>query len=372
MPTATPTIPPPPPTTTQPPGQPTWTAVPPTQTPVPPSPTVPGPNCNPDGSVNIHPEYSVWTPSISGVTLPQFAPGLQVLLPLGQTTVDVAFAFSQVPTAAGDPNPPAYDTHGWNHQDIRLSGSWNVSAAMRWDFESYTDHGLIDRMLTIDNHFLRGFSAPSPGRWRPMPRHEVGFATSLSELPPGQYAFTSKTYRDACNPSYREEKFYFYIQGQANQPTPTPMPTATPTVTPSPTPSPTPTPPQPAVPNASFTVSIHSTLDPKNADSNPRNGVYKSNGNQISWPVGEVLNFTPRVRMSLSPSAPSYPGYRYRAHVKDWSYVSSVGQSAATAADAMGRAGCRGTATQTNGYRREGLYLRLYRWLVALGRDRAN
>ncbi len=32
--------------------------------------------------------------------------------------------------------------------------------------------------------------------------------------------FTSKTYRDACNPSYREEKFYFYIQGQANQPTP--------------------------------------------------------------------------------------------------------------------------------------------------------
>ncbi len=204
-------------------------------------------------------------------------------------------------------------------------------------------------MLTIDNHFLRGFSAPSPGRWRPMPRHEIGFATSLSELPPGQYTLTSKTYRDACNPSYREEKFYFYIQGQANQPTPTPMPTATPTITPSPTPSPTLTPPQPAVPNAAFTVSIHSTLDPKNADSNPRNGVYKSNGNQISWPAGEVLNFTPRVRMSLSPSAPSYPGYRYRAHVKDWSYVSSVGQSAATAADAMGRAGCRGTATQTNG-----------------------
>jgi len=62
-----------------------------------------------------------------------------------------------------------------------------------------------------------------------------------------------------------------------------------------------------------------------------------------------VLNFTPRVQISLSPSAPTYSGYRYQAHVKDWSYASSVGQNAATAADAMGRAGCRGSATQTNG-----------------------
>jgi hypothetical protein len=69
----------------------------------------------------------------------------------------------------------------------------------------------------------------------------------------------------------------------------------------------------------------------------------------VYWPSGEVLNFTPRVQMSLSPSAPSYPGYRYRARVRDWSYVSSIGQSAATAADAMGRAGCRGSATQTSG-----------------------
>jgi hypothetical protein len=62
-----------------------------------------------------------------------------------------------------------------------------------------------------------------------------------------------------------------------------------------------------------------------------------------------VLDFTPRVQISLSPSAPSYPGYRYRARVRDWSFVSSIGQRAATAADAMGRTGCRGTATQTNG-----------------------
>jgi hypothetical protein len=348
VPTATATIPPPPPTSTQPPGQPTWTPPPPTNTPVLPTPTVPGPNCNPDGSVNIHPEYTIWTPSINGTTLPQSAPGLQLVLPPGETTANVTFAFRQNPLNAGDPGAPSYDVSGWNHQDIRVSGAWNVPAMMRWDFDKYTDHGTTAQMLTIDNQFLREFSAPSPGRWRPLPRMDanrapISFTSSLSALPPGQYTLTSKTYRDACNPSFREEKFYFYIVGQANGPTPTPMPTATPTLTP------TPPPPQPAVPNASFRVSLHSTLDPKNSDSNPRNGVYKSNGSQISWPAGEVLNFTPRVQISLSPSAPSYPVYRYRAHVKDWSFVSSVGQNAATAADAMGQAGCRGSATQTNG-----------------------
>ncbi len=73
VPTDTPTIPPPPPTNTQPPGQPTWTPPPPTNTPVLPTPTVPGPNCNPDGSVNIHPELG--SPSANsycrpGTTMP--------------------------------------------------------------------------------------------------------------------------------------------------------------------------------------------------------------------------------------------------------------------------------------------------------------
>jgi hypothetical protein len=171
-------------------------------------------------------------------------------------------------------------------------------------------------MLTIDNQFLREFSAPSPGRWRPLPRLDpnrapISFTSSLSAMPPGQYTLTSKTYRDACNPSFREEKFYFYIAGQATGPTPTPLPTATPS------PSPTPLPPQPAVPNASFRLSLHSTLDPKHGDSDPQNAVYTSNGNQVSWPAGEVLDFTPRVQISLSPSVPAYSGYRYQAHVKD-------------------------------------------------------
>lgn len=351
VPTDTPTVPPPPPTITQPPGQPTWTPPPPTNTPVLPTPTVPGPNCNPDGSVNIHPEYTIWTPSINGATLPQSAPGLRVLLLPGQTTADVAFSFSQNPMSAGDPGAPSYDVDGWNHQDIRVSGAWNVPAMMRWDFDKYTDHGTTAQMLTIDNQFLREFSAPSPGRWRPLPRMDasrapISFTSSLSGLPAGQYTLTSRTYRDACNPSFREETFYFTIGNGWSPSTPTPP---SPTATATPTPSPTPTPPQPAVPNASFKVSLHSTLDPLNSDSNPRNAVYKSNGNQISWPAGEVLDFTPRVQISLSPSAPSYSGYRYQAHVKDWSFVSSVGQNAATAADGMGRAGCRGSATQTNG-----------------------
>jgi hypothetical protein len=342
VPTATATVPP---TSTQPPGQPTWTPRPPTATALLPTPTVGGPNCNPDGSVNIHPEYSVWTPSINGMTLPKSAPGLQIVLLPTQTTADVTFSFSQNPLNAGDPTAPFYDSAGWNHQDIRFSGAWNVPASMRWDYEKYTDHGTTAQMLTLDNQFLREFSAPSPERFRPLARQDpnrmpISFASSLSAMPPGQYSLTSTTYRDACNPSFREETFFFYIG------TPRLVATAQPTATP--TPSPTPQPPQPAVPNASFTLSLHSTFDPKNSDSDPHNAVYTSSGSQVAWPAGEVMDFTPRVRISLSPSAPSYSGYRYQAHVKDWSFVGSLGQNAATATDALGRRGCRGAATQSS------------------------
>lgn len=134
-----------------------------------------------------------------------------------------------------------------------------------------------------------------------------------------------------------------------NQPNITPTAPPTPTLTPSPTPSPTPLPPPPPAPGASFTVSIHSTLDPKNADSDTRNAVYTSSGDTIAWPAGEVLDFTPRVQIALSPAAPSYPGYSFRAHVDGWNYVSSLGQRAATAADGMGRAGCRGSGALTSG-----------------------
>jgi hypothetical protein len=346
--TATPTLPPPP-TATQPPGQPTWTPLPPTAPPpptVPPTPTpIPGGVCRPDGlpdddPSHIHPEYSIWSPRISGVPLPKTAPGLQIPLPPGATTVDVDFSFSQNPMAAGDPRAPYNDTYGWNHQDIRLSGNWNGNGGMRWDYEKYTDHGNVDDMLTIDNQFTHGFSNPSPGRWRPLPRMDanrapISFATSYSGLPPGQYTITSKTYRDACNPSYREEKFYFWV---GNNPiTPTPAATATPQ------PSPTPLPPAPPVPAANFQLSIHSTLDPNSNDSNPSNAVYRSTGNTISWPAGEVLDFTPRVRMTLSPSAPSYPGYAYRAKITGWSFVSSLGLKADTNADGLSRTGCRGS-----------------------------
>jgi hypothetical protein len=349
----------PPPTATQPPGEPTWTPAPPTDTPVPPSPTVSGPNCNPDGSINIHPEYTYWTPSINGVTLPQSAPGKQLSLSPGSPLTDIEFSFSQNPLNAGDPSAPFYDTHGWNHQSIVITGTTAIElpwtrAMLVWDFEKYTDHGETGRMLTIDNSHTRAFSAPSPGRWRPLPRMEasrppISFTSSLSDLPPGQYVLISKTYRDACNPSFNEQRFYFYIGENLWQPSPTPFATLTPTITPSPTATPTPLPPPPPVPDAAFKVSIHSTLDPRSEDSDVDNAVYKSNGNQIAWPAGEVLDFTPRVQITLSPSTPSYAGYRFRAHVRDWSYVSSIGQKAATATDAMGRQGCRGSAATSTG-----------------------
>jgi hypothetical protein len=135
----------------------------------------------------------------------------------------------------------------------------------------------------------------------------------------------------------------------SNGPPNTPVPS--PTLMPSPTPTntPTPTPPAPPMPNASFKVSIHSTLDPNNSDTDPNNGVYRSDGNTIAWPAGEVLDFTPRVQITLSPSTPVYSGYRFQAHVEDWSFVSSLGQRAASTADGMGRAGCRGGGHQTSG-----------------------
>jgi hypothetical protein len=135
--------------------------------------------------------------------------------------------------------------------------------------------------------------------------------------------------------------------GPVYQPTSTPIFAVPPTLTP--TNTATPAPPPPPVPDAAFKISIHSTLDPRSDDSDPRNAVYKSTGNTIAWPAGEVLDFTPRVQIVLNPAAPSYSGYRFQAHVQDWSFVSSLGQRAATARDGMGRAGCRGGGRQTSG-----------------------
>jgi len=136
------------------------------------------------------------------------------------------------------------------------------------------------------------------------------------------------------------------------QPLPTPIPTATSTPVPTqqpglPTYTPTPRPPAPPAPNATFDISIHSTLDPNSADSNPTNAVYESSGDTISWPAGEVLDFTPRVQISVPQ--PVYSGYRVQAHVQDWSYVSSLGQRAATAKDAFGRSDCGGGGHLTSG-----------------------
>ena len=386
----------PPPTATQPAGQPTWTPPPPTNTPTatqPPTPTEPaGPNCIKDGlTTSTRPQadyYTIWTPSIAGESLPseplRWYPNM---IPSGQTpptvpatvpTFDKAplldIRFDQTP-AYGGPPPNNLSDGGanmgyWRWQDLRLFRAiqWDASSQMNWDYigdmrwelayvgGDHDDNGYDDNLRLAYEPMATLWSRPMPERFMMRgdehPRNEppIDFTSTLQDLAPGIYLIASRTHQDACNAHQRMVGFYFRVNDPRLPITPTTPPaTAIPTVTPSPTATPTPLPPPPPVPNATFKVSIHSTLDPNSNDSDPDNAVYKSNGNQIAWPAGEVLDFTPRVQITLSPSAPAYPGYRFRAHVRDWSFVSSLGQNAATATDALGRRGCRGSGTTTNG-----------------------
>jgi hypothetical protein len=105
-------------------------------------------------------------------------------------------------------------------------------------------------------------------------------------------------------------------------------------------------------------LAIHSELDPRSRDSNPANAVYRSGGTTVSWPAGEVLDFTPRARITLpSLSAEEAQFYALRARVTGWSIVSFEGEGKTIAAaggaesdrDAMGRSGCRGDSTSGAG-----------------------
>lgn len=74
------------------------------------------------------------------------------------------------------------------------------------------------------------------------------------------------------------------------------------------------------------------------SDFDPAAGIYRSAGDTISWPAGEVLNFTPAVTLVAPASAE--PALTYRSGVIAWSFVSSGGQSVHSV-DVMGHSGCR-------------------------------
>lgn len=74
------------------------------------------------------------------------------------------------------------------------------------------------------------------------------------------------------------------------------------------------------------------------SDFDPAAGIYRSAGDTISWPAGEVLNFAPAVTL-VAPSSPD-PALTYRSRVIAWSFVSSGGHSVHSV-DVMGHSGCR-------------------------------
>ena len=74
------------------------------------------------------------------------------------------------------------------------------------------------------------------------------------------------------------------------------------------------------------------------SDFDPAAGIYRSAGDTISWPAGEVLNFAPAVTL-VAPASPD-PALTYRSRVIAWSFVSSGGQSVHSV-DVMGHSGCR-------------------------------
>jgi hypothetical protein len=199
----------------------------------------------------------------------------------------------------------------------------------RWD-KYHSPYWVETNTVPAPNWYLRHFYGP----W------------TVTFTPQAEHTYTVFTWNGHGHCKVEAPRWTIAQFVATTRPYQTPTPSL-PTATPRPTYTPTPLPPAPPVPAANFNISIHSTLDPNSADSNPSNAVYKSTGNTISWPAGEVLDFTPRVQISVTQ--PIYSGYRVQAHVQDWSYVSSLSQRAATTKDALGRTGCRGSGRLTSG-----------------------
>lgn len=92
-------------------------------------------------------------------------------------------------------------------------------------------------------------------------------------------------------------------------------------------------PPAPEEPTLDWKILIHSRYDGTQ--------VYRSEGDQITWPEGEVLNWMPEI--TLTPAANreiNGETYRYEAKIVAWSFVGSTGK-AANGPDDFGGTGCR-------------------------------
>ncbi|MFV9503354.1 MAG: SdrD B-like domain-containing protein [Oscillochloridaceae bacterium umkhey_bin13] len=95
-------------------------------------------------------------------------------------------------------------------------------------------------------------------------------------------------------------------------------------------------------------LAIHSTLDPNSGGASATDGVYLSEGTEITWPAGEVLDFTPRLT-ELRVSDPSTPSgdllpYAVEARITGWSFMATTvngTRRTAQAADAGNFTGCR-------------------------------
>jgi hypothetical protein len=94
-----------------------------------------------------------------------------------------------------------------------------------------------------------------------------------------------------------------------------------------------------------LTLAIHGDLDPRSQDGDPGNAVYWLEGIAFSWPLGEVLDFTPRLNGLSLQSVPA--PYEYRAEVLGWSVVDFTLPDGtvvpATGADSRSETGCRGS-----------------------------
>ncbi|PDW02596.1 SdrD B-like domain-containing protein [Candidatus Viridilinea mediisalina] len=121
-------------------------------------------------------------------------------------------------------------------------------------------------------------------------------------------------------------------------------------------------PPPADVPEGSgdLRLAIHSTLDPAHRGGSSRDAVYRSDDTNITWPAGEVLDFTPRLVTLNIPNPtwgdPTTP-YGVQGRVTGWSIVNfglPTGTVGAHGADARGIAGCRAGSTALAGTRLNG------------------